>query len=152
MNIKSNVSYEGQAAIILENTANKNINSNYEYVLEDKDGLLEFDWRCMIASIVEDIKNGVSKDIIASKFMNTLICYANDAVNIISRKTGIRDIVLSGGVFQNIYLLTRLKDRLKSCGYNVYTHSRVSTNDEGISLGQLSIVANGGGVLLKKYL
>ena len=48
--------------------------------------------------------------------------------------------MLSGGVFQNMYIMKRLPDRLRESGLEVYTHSRVSSNDEGISLGQLMIL------------
>jgi hydrogenase maturation protein HypF len=50
-------------------------------------------------------------------------------------------IVLSGGVFQNAFLLRELEKTLLNNGFEVHTHSRVPTNDGGISLGQL-VVAN----------
>ena len=50
-------------------------------------------------------------------------------------------VVLSGGVFQNMYLLPRILDALAAQGFEVYHHSRVSTNDEGIALGQLIAAA-----------
>ena len=59
--------------------------------------------------------------------------------NFIRRKTGVSRVVLSGGVFQNQYLLKRMKQVFTKYGFQVYAHKRVSTNDEGISLGQLMI-------------
>jgi hydrogenase maturation protein HypF len=47
--------------------------------------------------------------------------------------------VLSGGVFQNLFLLTEARARLRASGFEVFTHARVPTNDGGISLGQASI-------------
>ena len=54
-------------------------------------------------------------------------------------------MVLSGGVFQNMYLLPRVRDTLTEAGFQVYHHHRVSANDEGISLGQTMIAVKGGG-------
>ena len=48
-------------------------------------------------------------------------------------------MALSGGSFQNMYIMKRLPDRLGQEGFRVLTHRRVSTNDEGLSLGQLMI-------------
>ena len=58
----------------------------------------------------------------------------------VSRETGLRRVVLSGGVFQNMYIMKRLPERLRREGLEVFTHSRVSCNDEGISLGQLMVL------------
>jgi hydrogenase maturation protein HypF len=46
-------------------------------------------------------------------------------------------VVLSGGVFQNALLLRELSRRLRESGFDVYAHSKVPTNDGGISLGQV---------------
>jgi hydrogenase maturation protein HypF len=48
--------------------------------------------------------------------------------------------VLSGGVFQNMFLLDRVCGLLRKSGFEVFTHSRVPTNDGGISLGQAAVV------------
>ena len=48
-------------------------------------------------------------------------------------------VVLSGGVFQNRFLLHGVASLLEEKGFAVYTHHRVSANDEGIALGQLAI-------------
>lgn len=56
-----------------------------------------------------------------------------------ARETGIKDIVLSGGSFQNMYIMERLPTRLEQLGFKAWHHSRVSPNDEGIALGQLMI-------------
>ncbi|MGI9036951.1 MAG: hypothetical protein ACR2GD_13065, partial [Pyrinomonadaceae bacterium] len=48
-------------------------------------------------------------------------------------------VALSGGVFQNRFLLERVCRVLTNDGFEVLTHSRVPTNDGGISLGQAAI-------------
>ena len=59
----------------------------------------------------------------------------------ISDKTGITQVVLSGGVFQNRLLLRKTVGLLEASGFNVFTHRQVPCNDGGISLGQV-VAAN----------
>jgi len=60
---------------------------------------------------------------------------------VISAKTGLTQVVLSGGVFQNRLLLKKTIPRLESEGFEVFTHRQVPCNDGGISLGQ-AVIAN----------
>jgi hydrogenase maturation protein HypF len=60
---------------------------------------------------------------------------------IISDKTGITQVVLSGGVFQNRLLLRKAVSLLDANGFKVFTHRQVPCNDGGISLGQ-AVIAN----------
>ncbi len=59
----------------------------------------------------------------------------------IRANTGVHTVALSGGVFQNVLLTTRLVDALEEDGFSVLTHSRVPPNDGGISLGQAAVAA-----------
>ena len=59
----------------------------------------------------------------------------------ISEKTGLKQVVLSGGVFQNRLLLRKSVTMLEASGLRVYTHKQVPCNDGGISLGQ-AVIAN----------
>ena len=100
---------------------------------------LRFDWRPMIRAMAEDVEKGLDKGRIASRFMNTLISMAVAQCAAAGERSGLRDVVLSGGSFQNMYIMERLPNRLKEQGFRVWHHHRVSANDEGISLGQLMI-------------
>jgi len=51
---------------------------------------------------------------------------------------GEKNVVLSGGCFQNRYLTERMVSRLLGAGYRPYWHQRVPPNDGGISLGQIT--------------
>jgi len=136
LGIKTHASYEGQGAVLLESAATED-EGLYPVVLEGEP--LRFDWREMIRAIVSDRDRGVETGRIAARFLNTLVEMAAEMAGRISRETGIAELVLSGGSFQNMYLMQRLPQRLRREGLRVYHHSRVSTNDEGISLGQLMI-------------
>jgi hydrogenase maturation protein HypF len=56
-------------------------------------------------------------------------------------ESGIRRVVLSGGVWQNALLLELTVCSLKEAGFEVYTHRRVPTNDGGLALGQVAVAA-----------
>ncbi len=62
-----------------------------------------------------------------------------EVVDILCERTGIRDVVLSGGVFQNMLLLHGVVEGLKKMGLNVYHNQRFPINDGGLSLGQALI-------------
>jgi len=57
-------------------------------------------------------------------------------------ETGLDNICLSGGSFQNVFLLEHLKRRLEAEGLNVFTHSEVPCGDGGLSLGQALVAAH----------
>ena len=139
LGIRSRCSYEGQGAILLEAAAKKNEEGVYPVLLSGSP--LVFDWREMIRAIVRDRQRGMENGIIAARFMNTLMEMALGMVLGAREETGLNRVCLSGGSFQNMYIMRRLPERLRSAGLEVYHHSRVSTNDEGIALGQL-MVAN----------
>ena len=141
LGLRSEVSYEGQGAVLLEAAAAVD-EGRYPVVIEGH----TFDWREMIREIIRERDEGVSVGIIAARFMNTLLDMAVEMSRRIAAEKGIQNVVLSGGVFQNQYLLSRLPKRLREVGLNPYIHHRVSCNDEGVSLGQLMIAKKGGGV------
>jgi len=137
LGIKTECSYEGQGAVLLEAAAEP-CDTVYTISFEG-DSPMCFDWRPMIREIVEDMHQGISRGEIASAFMNTLIHMAVRQCRAAADKFGLKEVVLSGGSFQNMYLMQRLPGRLAEAGLVSHHHSRVSTNDEGISLGQLMI-------------
>ena len=141
LGLRDTVSYEGQGAVLLEAAATVDA-ERYPVVME---GYI-FDWREMIREIVRDRDEGVSVGIIAARFMNTLVEMAAEMSRRIAAEYSVQNVVLSGGVFQNQYLLSRLPKRLREVGLTPYIHRRVSCNDEGLSLGQLVIAKKGGGV------
>ncbi len=136
LGIKTHCSYEGQGAVLLEAAAADD-GGVYDRPLEGAP--LRFDWRPMIRAVTAGMAQGVDTGVIAARFMNTLVEMATAQCIAARRETGISTVVLSGGSFQNMYIMRRLPPRLEREGFAVYHHSRVSANDEGLSLGQLMI-------------
>ena len=76
---------------------------------------------------------------LAARFMNTLIEMAVLQCKAAREATGLSRVVLSGGSFQNRYMMQRLPQRLQDQKFDVYRHKRVSCNDEGLILGQAAV-------------
>lgn len=139
LGICDTASYEGQGAMLLEAAAENGNEEELDFEIKSENGLLIFDWRNMVREIVAKKERGVKKEALAAQFMNTLVSMAAKIAKEISDKTNIKTVALSGGTFQNMYILTRLEKKLEELGLRVLHHKRVSTNDEGIALGQLVI-------------
>ena len=134
LGIRETCSYEGQGAILLEAAADEMETGMLPYEV-DRD----FDWRPMIRELVSQKRAGAPVSSLAAKFINTLIDMAVRQATMAAEESGCRQVVLSGGSFQNQLLIRRLPQRLRESGLEAYRHRRVSCNDEGISLGQLVI-------------
>ena len=96
----------------------------------------------VVEQIVKDIENNVSPGIIAAKFHNAVVNAVTSTTVKIRAETGIRKVALSGGVFQNRYILERCEATLEMEKFEVLSHVLVPANDGGICLGQLAVAAN----------
>jgi hydrogenase maturation protein HypF len=132
------MTFEGQAAMELEMAMAVDHDDFYNYqIMPDADGtcaIISFD--PMVRGIVKDIENNMGPGIISSRFHNTIVCVIADMCERIRKQAGLDLVALSGGVFQNLYLLTRAVATLQQKGFRVLTHEHVPTNDGGIALGQ----------------
>ncbi len=135
--------FEGQAAMglefILPATA---LNENYPFAILEKSSAI-IDWEPMMREILEDLKQNVSRSVISAKFHNTLV----EMIVQMAQQQKEKQVCLSGGCFQNKYLLERAVERLREEGFSPIWHQRVPTNDGGIALGQIVVAA----AQLKKY-
>ncbi|MBF0259931.1 MAG: carbamoyltransferase HypF [Desulfamplus sp.] len=101
--------------------------------------LLVIDVIPSIKEVVKDLHNKVPIEHICAKFHKTVIEMFVRATEEISIDTGLRRVVLSGGVFNNTLILTGIIKRLEKKEFKVYSHSKVPTGDGGIALGQVVI-------------
>ena len=146
LGIKSFCSYEGQGAVLLEAAAAEGVTEimPYEFI---RDGEFPvFDWRPAVRFTLGEIRKGREIPALAAMFMNTLVSMAVDTCVMAREYSAVGDVCLSGGSFQNMYIMSRLPGRLEEKGFKVFTHSRVSPNDEGLSLGQLMIAREFAGI------
>ena len=151
LGLRDRVSFEGQAAMELEmqlwgKAESALTEESYPFELREEKEVILIPYRPIIRKVVEDLSRGAGRRVISLRFHNTLIELFLEVCRRIRERTGIEKVALSGGCFQNLYLLTRLWERLEGEGFEVYTHSQVPPNDGGISLGQVAVAAAGGGM------
>jgi hydrogenase maturation protein HypF len=126
--LRNEITYEAQAAIELEMVADPAEEGVYP-----RDGL---DFRPAMDALAAD---GVSVAVRAARFHNTVADAVGETCGRIRRDTGLRRVCLSGGVFQNVLLLTRVMRELRE--FDVFLHAAVPANDGGIALGQAVVMA-----------
>lgn len=129
-------SFEAEAPMRLEDAASDHITASYPYIMSEV-----IDFSEMFHNIIQDLAQKTDPGVISARFHNTLTEIIVSGAERISRSTGIRKVVLSGGTFQNRYLLTRTENLLASRGLEVFCNCSVPCNDGGISLGQLAVAA-----------
>ncbi|MGC1921453.1 MAG: carbamoyltransferase HypF [Acidobacteriaceae bacterium] len=132
------VTFEGQAAIALESAAQPGVEGRFSFHLENETPTL-LDMRPMIEEIVRDLARGVSVGLISARFHNTVAAAILEVCRRIRHQEQLTRVCLSGGVFQNMYLLKRTVRDLDKDGFQVFLHALVPPNDGGISLGQAAI-------------
>jgi hydrogenase maturation protein HypF len=130
LGVRETVTYEGQAAIELEQLAGATPAGPYEWRFGDTAALVRM--------VFEDRAAGRPAAEIAAAFHETIAASATDAC---SEAGDPRTVVLSGGSFQNLRLLTSTHARLEAAGFRVLVHRRVPPNDAGISYGQAAVTA-----------
>jgi hydrogenase maturation protein HypF len=138
LGVRDEISYEGQAAIELEQLADVGENGAYRASIESG-STFRANGTDLIGAAVDDLVTGVSREIIAARFHNGLAALIVDGCVRLREQHGLSTVALSGGVFQNLLLLGGTVARLETNGFMVLTHSRVPCNDGGISLGQAAI-------------
>jgi len=91
----------------------------------------------MVQQILDDLSRGVPVWKISARFHNAL------AEGVVAMAQQVKEprVVLSGGCFQNKYLVERTVTRLRREGFSPYWHQRVPPNDGGIALGQIMAAA-----------
>lgn len=132
--------FEAEAPIALESIVIPDIEHDYALDIVFKHDFIEIDICSIIPALVTDLSSGINPSVISTKFHNTIVTAIMRTVAKISILTGLRDVCLSGGVFQNRYILKNVFLRLKESGFNVYTNRLLPTNDASITLGQAYIL------------
>lgn len=134
--VRTTINYEGQAAIELEYIASKDCSESYEFEINDSKDFFVIVTKQIISGVIKDIADKVPAKIISSKFHETVAEIVLKGSMKIKQRTNLNKAVLSGGVFQNLTLIGKAKDKLEAAGFEVYIHSKVPSNDGGVSLGQ----------------
>ncbi|WP_018330651.1 carbamoyltransferase HypF [Actinomycetospora chiangmaiensis] len=137
LDVRDTVTYEGQAAIELEQRVDPSERRGYP--VRVRDGVLE--GTDLVQAAADDLRAGVAVGRIAARFHHGLADATVGAVAEAAGERGVGTVALSGGVFVNEVLLERVRTGLEAAGLDVLVPSRVPCNDGGISLGQAAVAA-----------
>lgn len=135
--LRDRVNYEGQAAIELEQCAWQAVGETTGYPARSDGVLLR--GTDLVRGVLDDLTAGAPVPTIAARFHLGLAELLGRAAEAAREVTGLAEVALSGGVFQNEFLLLALSDRLTTAGFTVLTHHQVPPNDAGISIGQVAV-------------
>ena len=138
--VRDEVNFEAQAAIELEMAALEGVDALYPFEIGAGEPW-QIDMRPAIEAIVKDVLARKPTGWIAAAFHNTVAAIIAEVAERIRKSDGISRVCLSGGTFQNVYLLKRALTALRTRNFEVFLHAQVPPNDGGISLGQ-AVIAN----------
>ncbi len=134
--------FDAQLPMALESLAEAGIDDCYEFDLRRTgDEPLLLDLRKSIRSVVEDVRSKKAPAVVSAKFHNTLAEALLAMAKAARESTHLEVAALSGGVFCNRFLTSRLVTRLKQAGFAVLLNRDVPANDGGLALGQAAIAA-----------
>ena len=111
----------------------------YNYQIKKEGQIYIIHPESIIEEIVYDLKKKKNTGLIAYRFHITISDIIRKVAGILRDERKINKVALSGGVFQNNFLLENVYNKLKKDGFDVYIHRKVPPNDGGISLGQAAI-------------
>jgi hydrogenase maturation protein HypF len=140
LGVRQTVSYEAQAAIELEMVAATHLHDAGDYRFEVAQG--EIDATGVLRSIVADQRRGRPVGALAAGFHVAVARLIGDLAERLRRQTGLDQVALSGGVFQNVLLVRLARAELTARGLRTITHRMVPPNDGGLALGQVAVAAH----------
>ncbi|MEJ5223338.1 MAG: carbamoyltransferase HypF [Anaerolineales bacterium] len=142
--VRTEVTYEAQAAIELEVLSRAHLTgaSPYPFAIEEEQGALVIRLRDTLAAIIRDAVFCEAPGRIGAYFHVAAAHMAVQTALTVRDRTGLNDVVLSGGVWQNQILLDLTRSLLRAEEFEVYTHRQTPANDGGLALGQAAIAAH----------
>jgi hydrogenase maturation protein HypF len=135
LSVRDTISYEGQAAVELEQLADPGETGSYRAAISDGPSF-RVRGASLVQAVTGELTEGAPAPVIAARFHNGIAALIEEGCVLARERHGLDTVALSGGVFQNLLVTERAAARLEARGFRVLLHSRVPCNDGGISLGQ----------------
>ncbi|MFE0703088.1 carbamoyltransferase HypF [Streptomyces sp. NPDC058872] len=147
LDVTTHAEYEAQGPIEWEGLLGRDLSmaapqTRYRFGIQDGAAAVEIDPRPVVRALAADLAAGVDRAEISRRFHSGVV----DMV--VERCRAVRDaegpqapaqVVLSGGVFLNEFLLVNCLVELRRAGFRAYCQQQVPTNDGGIALGQIMV-------------
>jgi hydrogenase maturation protein HypF len=141
--IRNEVTYEAQAAMELEVLSKSAVRGAVPYPFEIEGDVVLLDK--LLERVIEDVRKNKSPGLIGARFHHTICKMAVEVSKRVREGTGIREVALSGGVWQNQVLLELTRSALLKEDFVVFTHRSTPANDGGLALGQAVVAHATGG-------
>lgn len=141
LGICSRAEYEAHGPIAMEALLQRNLDlaEPYDCSLNDADGMLQIDPDPLIRQLLSDLASDVAVAHISRRFHSTVVEITCTICTRMREAHQVNQVVLSGGVFLNEFLLVNTLQRLQQLGFSAHCHRTVPTNDGGIALGQVAV-------------
>jgi hydrogenase maturation protein HypF len=141
--IRNEATYEAQAAIEMEVISKPFVSTAKPYFFEfdESENGTGIRLKELFSSMVQDVRTNESIGMIGARFHKTIADISVEVCKRVRTNTGLNEVALSGGVWQNQILLSLVRERLEHQKFIVYVHKQVPTNDGGLALGQ-AVIAN----------
>jgi hydrogenase maturation protein HypF len=141
LGVRDRIAFEAQAAMELEALAEPRADATYSTRLAEEGETIVVCTPDIVRGVVGDLLREVPAARIAARFQATLADVIAQVCERIRQRTGVGAVALSGGVFQNAWLLDAAIGVLEARGFEVYSHRHVPPNDGGLALGQAAVAA-----------
>lgn len=144
LGIQTENRYEGECAIMLENAAARCKEQGVApyimtFLFWEEDGVYKISAATIFQAIAKGLALGVAPEAMALGFHEAVAKMVLSLCEKISKKTGVKKVALTGGVFQNKILMETTLSLMREEDFEIYYNISVGTNDGGISLGQTYI-------------
>jgi len=142
LGLRDENTFEGEAAIALEEAAASSGEcGELPWTLRKVDDLWVYDVRPTLAAVVDSVRGDVAAGVTAARFQATIVAVTAAFCDTARTATGIDEVCLGGGVFQNRKVADDVMATLRSEGFTVHLGRRIPVNDGGVSFGQAAIAA-----------
>ncbi|HZE05693.1 MAG TPA: carbamoyltransferase HypF [Solirubrobacteraceae bacterium] len=143
--IRTEVTYEGQAAVELEAACDPAEHGAYPVAVSAGAEGLVIDPRETLRGICADLAAGIAPGVVSARFHRAMAAATVEACCAAAAEHGAELAVLAGGVFANRRLLEAADAGLRDRGLPVLVAERLPVGDGGLAYGQAAVAAVSGG-------
>ena len=135
--VRERITYEAQAAIELEALADQDEVGYYAWRMDDS----QINIKPLLQAVLKDLADHVGVRVISARFHNTIVQLSLEIATAIRKTYGINQVALSGGVWQNQFLIRKTFRALEKEGFSPCIHRYLPPNDGCVAFGQALITA-----------
>jgi hydrogenase maturation protein HypF len=135
--------YEAHGPIELEGLLDRDLGLEEPYLFgrTAHGSVTELDFRAAVRRLARDLAGGTDLPTLSRRFHSGVVSMVVAQCEAARDEHGVEQVVLSGGVFLNEFILVNCLAALTKAGFAAYGHRQVPTNDGGIALGQVMVAA-----------